>query len=827
MKEQSQVNLTKRFNIQSIAIIASILFPFFSFLSAQSFDPNSVRSSDCKPGVFNCGYIPSPKEVQESIPLSRSFNSLDPLPASVDLSSQMPPVGHQGRQSSCVAWATGYAMKSYLAKSTGKIPDYDPPFAGGSGQNVFSPSFIYNQQNGGKDAGLYYYKTLDFLQNNGVASWKSMPYNENDFKKQPSKDAKNEALANRIKSYTRLNHKKPDDIKHVLNGGNVVLFGIIIDDAFYNLKGDEVYDANGGQNYGGHGMVIVGFDDKKTSKSGKKGAFKFQNSWGTNWGDKGFGWISYSMLAKVGQEAYAMIEQNPIITTNTTVTPILEKPLLPPNDISASRGEFSDRIILTWTASDSAIVYQIQRKDNNSDFIDLAYSETTSFTDTGVANRSTYVYRIVAISKIDRSAWSDQVEGYTGAPNKTTGKLEKVVGIKGNVIADKNSTRVHLTWSEVDEATGYIVAKNTNGKKWKNIGQVKTNEFIDRSPNRNGTNVYRISAAKKNKKAGDWSDSYGIDTGSVKNIPDAIYSIVATDGDHPDKIIVGWGESIGATGYLIFRFNENNEVDGEFTSENHYYEDKDPKVLDGKYFFYTVYAYNELGYSEQSDFALGRIKSNFKNRSAGITLSPPTNLISNFTTKSKSISLKWDKVEGAHEYYVYRTLAKSNSKKSEYKFVSSVNGSKTTYTETFPGNSGDLFFYTVRSKSEFGSESKDSNIATAYWNEAPAIVKKRSVIAQDISTDLLGTWSGYYWHPTSGPMNLSLEVEGQNQNFTAVLKINDKVSKQFKGTWAEGSSGISTQGLHLDLSSIPGNANVRFDTSNDLGEETEFSFTKE
>lgn len=46
---------------------------------------------------------------------------------------------------------------------------------------------------------------------------------------------------------------------------------------------------------GGHAVVIVGYDDNKVC--GKyTGAFKIRNSWGTDWGEKGYGWIPYEYL---------------------------------------------------------------------------------------------------------------------------------------------------------------------------------------------------------------------------------------------------------------------------------------------------------------------------------------------------------------------------------------------------------------------------------------------------------------------------------------------------------------------------------------------------
>ena len=38
---------------------------------------------------------------------------------------------------------------------------------------------------------------------------------------------------------------------------------------------------------GGHAILAVGFDDKTQR-------FKFRNSWGTTWGDDGYGYLPYA-----------------------------------------------------------------------------------------------------------------------------------------------------------------------------------------------------------------------------------------------------------------------------------------------------------------------------------------------------------------------------------------------------------------------------------------------------------------------------------------------------------------------------------------------------
>jgi C1A family cysteine protease len=41
--------------------------------------------------------------------------------------------------------------------------------------------------------------------------------------------------------------------------------------------------------FGGHAILLVGFTDSNK-------LFKFQNSWGKNWGDFGYGYIPYDYV---------------------------------------------------------------------------------------------------------------------------------------------------------------------------------------------------------------------------------------------------------------------------------------------------------------------------------------------------------------------------------------------------------------------------------------------------------------------------------------------------------------------------------------------------
>ena len=49
-------------------------------------------------------------------------------------------------------------------------------------------------------------------------------------------------------------------------------------------------------------MCLIGYDDKKGG-----GSFQIMNSWGADWGDKGFFWIKYEDFPLHVKECYALL----------------------------------------------------------------------------------------------------------------------------------------------------------------------------------------------------------------------------------------------------------------------------------------------------------------------------------------------------------------------------------------------------------------------------------------------------------------------------------------------------------------------------------------
>ena len=108
------------------------------------------------------------------------------LPPSVDFTAtnNFPPIGDQGSQGSCVAWSTAYYMKTWqeahehnwnlsTVQTLGSYPSYYPD---SQLNHIFSPTWVYNQINGGVDTGAYFDDAADILCNLGAATWQTVPY---------------------------------------------------------------------------------------------------------------------------------------------------------------------------------------------------------------------------------------------------------------------------------------------------------------------------------------------------------------------------------------------------------------------------------------------------------------------------------------------------------------------------------------------------------------------------------------------------------------------------------------------------------------------------
>lgn len=250
-----------------------------------------VVSSD-RP-VFNSGLIAAPARLLKDVLPPKNIDG--PLPPRVDLSSRMPLPGDQGSQGSCVAWAVGYGARGYYLGLNGTDLR--------NKNQLPSPAYIYNQIKAlpfSCDLGSAIPDALALLKNQGVATLGEFAYNERTCAKQPDPNIKAMARRNTISDWRTISTRNLSAVKSELYKGNPVIFGMRIDDTFMKHFGEKTYvNRSGAIPWGGHAMVIVGYDDMRS-------AFKIFNSWGQNWGSGGTAWVDYETMRKRAMDFYVM-----------------------------------------------------------------------------------------------------------------------------------------------------------------------------------------------------------------------------------------------------------------------------------------------------------------------------------------------------------------------------------------------------------------------------------------------------------------------------------------------------------------------------------------
>jgi C1A family cysteine protease len=224
-----------------------------------------------------------PDHRDESLVMSGLLASA-PMSALVDLSAICSPVEDQGQLGSCVANSSTSAMEALLKKTSRPVVDFSRLFV-----------YYYARKIDGvlptEDSGCNIRSAMKCLAYFGVSLESLWPYDEERFSLAPSYTAIKDARRHQILKYFRC----PNLItaKRSLAQGFTVVGGFSVPE---NMMSDECartgivkYPEPTEGFTGGHAIHFVGYNDQTQ-------LLKFQNSWGTGWGDRGFGYLPYKFV---------------------------------------------------------------------------------------------------------------------------------------------------------------------------------------------------------------------------------------------------------------------------------------------------------------------------------------------------------------------------------------------------------------------------------------------------------------------------------------------------------------------------------------------------
>lgn len=205
----------------------------------------------------------------------------DNLPSKVDLRQYLSPVEDQGQLGSCTANATAGAYEYLMWWHKESQFDLSRLFL------YYNTRVIENTVN--VDNGAMIFDVIKALHDNGVCSEKSWPYVIQKFKQRPPENCYTEAKNYSISKYERIDLDL-NTWKSVLAEGYPIVFGIQIYSSFeYPRNGFISMPRSNDQPLGGHAMCCVGYSDPDR-------VFIVRNSWGHQWGDKGYCYIPYDYM---------------------------------------------------------------------------------------------------------------------------------------------------------------------------------------------------------------------------------------------------------------------------------------------------------------------------------------------------------------------------------------------------------------------------------------------------------------------------------------------------------------------------------------------------
>lgn len=221
---------------------------------------------------------------------------------SVDIRNYCSPVENQGNLGSCTANAAAGIIEYYENRAFNKHLE---------ASRLFIYKMTRNLMQTTGDVGGWLRCTMGALVLCGVPEEKYWPYNVAGFDEEPG--AFVYSVADHYEALKYFCHdpqgaKVPypealASVKKYLEAGIPSMFG------FWGFPSYDKSDTKGGIPYPdegesaewGHAVVAVGYDDSKKIKNLNcnkltTGALLIRNSWGKEWGDKGYGWLPYDYI---------------------------------------------------------------------------------------------------------------------------------------------------------------------------------------------------------------------------------------------------------------------------------------------------------------------------------------------------------------------------------------------------------------------------------------------------------------------------------------------------------------------------------------------------
>lgn len=416
---------------------------------------------------------------------------------------------------------------------------------------------------------------------------------------------------------------------------------------------------------------------------------------------------------------------------------------------------------LSWYpngACDKYIVYKRKKGENTwtnkhkyKFVVSLKGEGVRNFTDTSLSPGDTYEYT---------------VRGYYVVNNKpvylkydTKGKsvTTKTDAPKLKSAESVDHKTIKVSWDKVRNADGYrAFRKKPTDKKFQEIGDTTSTSYTDTNAQCGQDYYYTVRAYVNTKSNMGKYDGKGIKGKALpKKVP-----LKNTESLDFNAIKVSWERVEGVSGYAVYRkagtkecFKQIAEIPGNKNTST-----TDLSAVTGTKYLYTVRAYKVInGVKYLGDYNIAGV--------SGTAYTKATKIKSAVSNRADTLTLYWDKINGASGYNVYR---KGESDKA-YKCISTISGNGNTIFTDKKLKCCEKYLYRVcgyKTVNKKNYQGYSSSVYTGLTNpEQPSLKSAVSTSYNSIKIDWIKTdqSTGYeVYRKTTGKYEKKATVKGNS-----------------------------------------------------------------
>ncbi|MFC0876586.1 hypothetical protein ACE01N_08320 [Saccharicrinis sp. FJH2] len=276
-----------------------------------------------------------------------------------------------------------------------------------------------------------------------------------------------------------------------------------------------------------------------------------------------------------------------------------------PSNFNVTKGEFTNKINISWNIVEEAKNYQIFRYDSlNKDYIMFKELSDNFFSDTTIKEPDRKFYYRVRVFNSDRSysKFSEYDYGYIIKNyTATLSRPIEVIASKGDYV-----DRIKITWnSEPANNTFEIYKYNITTNNYIKIGETQNKYYEDFDCENFDDTFYKIRIYNSEKEFSEFSE---VASGFKSPFDKEIHSFDLTVNNSTSSIILNWEKIKGAEKYYLYKsisdtlmFEIIDSTDTELLFE-------DSELQPGIDCFYKLKAYNKrVGYTNFSEIRNGYV----------------------------------------------------------------------------------------------------------------------------------------------------------------------------------------------------------------------------